>query len=186
MLDINLFLVIFLIRSGGGMKRIALILIIVASLICVTNYAYAQSTNNGKTLCWINFGFGSNFNQHNIMGDIGGSFSCQWQKYIVTTRFYKTQGGIWGPPPSITEFAVLFGMAKKTKWWLASGAGGLAYVSGVDDDNHNISTIGFPIESQLFVTPLSFFGLGVCLFGDLNTRMINYGALFCLQLGQLR
>jgi hypothetical protein len=50
----------------------------------------------------------------------------------------------------------------------------------------NFVTAGVPIEGQLFWTPFSFWGFGICAFADLNKERSFWGALICLQFGVLR
>ena len=43
-----------------------------------------------------------------------------------------------------------------------------------------------PLEAQLYLTPFSNLGVGVCAFLGLNPKAIYRGAWLCLQLGKLR
>jgi hypothetical protein len=69
---------------------------------------------------------------------------------------------------------------------MRSIAGGISHVSGYDMHYKDMSTIGFPIEAQLFTTPLSFFGIGLYGIVNLNPRMSYFSILLCLQFGKLR
>jgi hypothetical protein len=65
-------------------------------------------------------------------------------------------------------------------------SGGVSYVRGTRGYLDEISTVGLPIEVHLFVTPLSFAGIGLQFFGNINPERSFYGMLLCLQLGKVR
>jgi len=65
-------------------------------------------------------------------------------------------------------------------------AAGIGYVGGREDYDTYISTIGFPIDVQLFFTPSSFVGIGFQGIANINPERSFYGVLLCLQLGKLR
>jgi hypothetical protein len=107
------------------------------------------------------------------------------KKNIFSARL-NNQSGVLASPPNITEFAVLYGICNKSRFWFCSAGGGLAYISGEDRNHENVSAIGIPIEGQLFATPLPFIGVGLYGLGNLNLRVPFFGIMLCLQLGKLR
>ncbi len=118
--------------------------------------------------------------------------------FLVTVRF----DGEWGSPYdddrepyTISDFSVLAGVAAKGKWAFASIAGGVGsevvgepvyFLSGGSENTKTTGVLGLAAESQVFVTPLRWFGVGLVVFGNLN-RVRPFGAAaVCLQLGRVR
>lgn len=106
----------------------------------------------------------------------------------------------------LTEIGVLYGLMHKSKYFLASAATGLAYVGAnyethqhkndgddfFDDgtefnqEKHTVSTIGLPLEAQVFLTPASFFGIGLIGTANVNSQVPFAGVMLGFQIGDLR
>jgi hypothetical protein len=174
--------------NGGDIKsfrgRECLILLI-SSLFLITNHSFAQAPKTNKSYFWLNAGVGLEFPGSSVSE--GTNISYQWKKYIVSARLNYTADISSSPPASeVVESALLFGVCKKSRFWCSSIAGGLAHMSGTTNNAVRVPTFGFPIEAQIFITPLSFFGIGLYGFGNLNSRMPYFNILLCLQFGKLR
>jgi hypothetical protein len=67
--------------------------------------------------------------------------------------------------------------------FLGSGGGwfGPSYYESL-----SFTTVGIPLEAQVFFTPFSFLGIGMCGFANLNPEKPYAGALLCLKIGKLR
>jgi hypothetical protein len=171
--------------NGGGIKRTGLIFLIIVCLLIIINHSFAQVQITNKSYYWLNAGPGVEFPGSSVSE--GTNISYQWQKYIVSARLNYTADISSSPPASeVVESALLFGVCKKTRFWCSSIAGGLAHMSGNTYNAVRVPTFGFPIEAQLFTTPLPFFGIGLYGFGNINSRMPYFSVLFCLQFGKLR
>jgi hypothetical protein len=89
----------------------------------------------------------------------------------------------------VYDVGILYGRCLKEKMGFVSMAGGISYVffySSGNGGNLNPVGIGIPIELQLFTTPLSFAGIGIYGYANLNLKHPSVGALICLELGKLR
>ncbi len=144
--------------------------------------------NLGSGLGWVDGGLGEDWG--GISG--GASFSYQAGPSIFSIRWVaiaELKLDLWGnsgPAEGVWDVGVLYGRIAKTSWGLVSISGGLSLV-GVSD-NQGVSTYhpGIPVESQLFWTPSSTFGIGIYGYANLNTEKSFLGALLCLQIGRLK
>ena len=59
---------------------------------------------------------------------------------------------------------------------------------GNPHDHYNIqkTTIGLPMQMELFFTPISVFGLGISFYSNVNSLKSYYGIALCIQIGRLR
>jgi hypothetical protein len=169
------------------MKRFS-ICILTLYLLLITNHSFAQVQNSKISYWWINVGGGPVLSDlRDEPGLFGANFSYQAKNYIFSGRInYQSDFAMFTSPTiSITEGGILYGICKKSKFWLSSVAGGLGFISGVRH-NRRVSALGIPIEGQLFVTPLPFMGIGLYGITDLNTKVTFYSIMLCLQFGKLR
>ena len=90
------------------------------------------------------------------------------------------------PAKHHAELAGLYGRIAKGRWGSLSAAGGAALTFVRGEGSADRPTIGFPFELQAFVTPLSFFGLGLTATANVNPQEIFGGAFLTLQIGSLR
>jgi hypothetical protein len=114
---------------------------------------------------------------------------------LTASNFNLFDGDAYG-----SDIGVLYGVMKKTDNVMISASAGLAYTyinqSGDSVYNANTnswsntydttSTIGVPLETQLFWTPTDHFGIGVVGFGNINGTQSFGGALLAVQVGKLK
>jgi len=165
------------------------------------SFVYGQdiSRDSSAQFFWVNGGLGAS----SFGVSPGVSVSYQSRKSLVSVRYvYNEEFQILGPSPSETvwDVGVLYGRSAKVSYGLASISGGIGVVGGVRRGKYlgssgwfssnyeklTFLTVGIPVESQLFWTPLSFFGIGIYGFANLNTEKSFIGGLFCIQIGKLR
>lgn len=167
------------------------------------------SMENGRQIQWFNAGLGvSSFGTAR-----GGSFSYPSGKGLVSIRYVynfmeidPSPGYITSPSfnKNVWDAGVLFGKIAKASYGLASVSGGIGIVGGVrgqkdirstydyflvpypvDNDKERFLTVGFPVEGQLFWTPLPNLGIGIYGFANLNAEESFAGALLGLQMGKI-
>ncbi|MGA9116746.1 MAG: hypothetical protein WB626_08230 [Bacteroidota bacterium] len=139
---------------------------------------------------WVNGGVGS------ASGDIGSgpllsaglSWSSQSGSTLLSLRTVYTAevefhifGEAGAPAESAWDAGVLYGWILRRRLWCASAGAGAGFVGGRRVTG-SFLTLGIPAESQLFLTPLSWLGVGVYWFANLNTERSFWGGLFALQI----
>lgn len=119
------------------------------------------------------------------------------QLLTVRTSIVDLQlGTLFGPNQDkqverVFDVGVMYGLMHKSDQLLASISAGLAY-TGVEyeydiDYNNNVeSTIGVPLEAQVFWTPTSFLGLGLIGLANINSEASYVAGLLAIQVGNLR
>lgn len=182
-------------------QNLTLTLITVLMLLTTESRIYAQQDTNGSkpNLYWLNVGIGAS--SAGISGS--ASFSYNYGSGLISIRHVaNSEFNILWPSPTETvwDLGVIYGRSAKASYGVASISGGIAIVGGVRRGRYlgstgwfssqyetlKFSTIGIPIEGQLFWTPFSFLGIGMYGFGNLNREQSFAGALLCLQLGALK
>jgi hypothetical protein len=174
-------------------RKISLRNIIITLLIACTwgSLVYGQEsmTKPSSTYDWLNGGFG--LGPYPMTAYL--SFSHQMGHMITSIRGVYSEELLftipWFGPTTILsnniyDVGLLIGYSTKTPQSLGyfSIATGISYVTG---HPHN-STIGLPIEAQLFYTPFSFLGFGVTGLANINPELNFAGVIFCMQIGKLR
>lgn len=106
-------------------------------------------------------------------------------------------------PNSINSIDITYGKVFKNKSFYTSISAGAGLVTGVQkgkfisgsggwfNSNSNYEkithhTIGFPISAKIFWVPLSFTGVGLELYANINSKNTFYGINLCRQFGKLR
>ena len=158
------------------------------------SFVQKQKSAEKKTV-WVNIGFGVS----SIGLSSGISCSYQMGKGILSCRHtYNEEFRLVilmesCPPPELAwDLGLLYGSLIKTKYSMGSCAVGLSIVRGNEPfiswerETKYFTTIGIPVEIQLFFTPVSFAGIGLYSFANLNLKKTFIGILFCLQIGKLR
>lgn len=164
---------------------------------------------------WLNAGFGAGyvFSDDDNLGDDddnsgpAATFSFNYavtDNQVLTLRtsavdvdFLDIFGASDAQVDNVYDFGVLYGLMHKSDLFLASIAGGLAYTAVEynhnadfydDDQSHNYteSTIGVPLEAQLFWTPSSFLGLGLIGLANINSEASYVAGLVAIQVGDLK
>ena len=166
--------------------------------------ASSDSLEAGKdTRTWIYYGVGPGvFGSHTGLS-IGGGVCHQREEHIFLVRLTQVRefeisfGGPTIPAEEVLGLAVLYGVSKRIGSRVNSLAIGLSITRrtrrgarlnpllGSDYEEIRTYSPGIPIDSQLFITPLSKFGFGIDLFYDLNTRDSSGGLLLSLQFGDI-
>lgn len=147
-----------------------------------------ESTKSKKEIyVWMNLGMGGSFAPSPVIGTgVTGSF--QFKKVLFSVRRTHHMA-LMDSPPDVNEIGVLFGLGTKRiaghKSALVSVACGISHISGEDERHQDFSSIGLPIEAQLFWTPLPVVGLGVYGYSNINSNVPLFGFLICLQVGKL-
>jgi hypothetical protein len=185
-------------RINRAIIGIGLLLSIPLIISSGSSSSLQDTSSNSKTHhYWVNLGSGIGWVDGGLGEDPGGisggaGFSYQTGPSLLSIRWVaiaELQLDLWGtsgPAEGVWDVGALYGRIAKTSWGLASVSAGLSLV-GVSD-NKGVSTYhpGIPVESQLFWTPTSAFGIGLYAYGNLNSKKSFFGALLCLQIGKLR
>lgn len=161
------------------------------------SYAQDTSGNSQEHHYWVNLGSGIGWVDGGLGEDWGGisggvSFSYQAGPSLFSIRWVaiaELQLDLWGtsgPAEGVWDVGALYGRIAKTSWGLASISAGLGLVGVSDDQGVTTYHPGIPVESQLFWTPSSTFGIGIYGYANLNSEKSFLGALLCLQIGKLR
>lgn len=137
-----------------------------------------QSPRETIPYFWLNVGLG--LGSHGGAGGLNLNIQPQARPLLFTLRYCFTAD----IDTDIGDIAFLAGYSSKRPRSLGyvSIAAGIGYVRGSFTDG----AFGVPLEVQLFFTPVSFAGIGLQGFANLNKEETFYGALLCLQLGKLR
>jgi hypothetical protein len=147
---------------------------------------------------WVNAGY-----IENARDTYGGrlAYSHLFEPFTLTGRLTgmgtpdRVYPAVYPPPESswdlnyILDFSVLGGIALIRDYGGFSFSGGVGYYRGEEEnrfDYRTFQTIGFPIEAQIFVTPIDGFGLS--LVWDMNfTSVSRHSSLFLgIQIGPMR
>ena len=153
---------------------------------------------------WFNAGLGAcKVNRRGEYPSLGINFSYQIKRSLISLRcIYNFEFEILEPSPSesVWDVGALYGRFAKASYGFASVSGGVSYVGGVRRgrllsssgwfsekyEKLTFNTVGIPIEGQLFWTPTSFFGIGICGFANMNPEKSFFGGLLCIKIGKLR
>ena len=169
--------------------------------------AQPNATKVLKRYAWINGGIGTN----NIDFGFGGNVNYMIGSTIISARYFQSNdlGIEFGMGRSQVDYSgfwdigILVGLITKSESAMASIAVGICNVEGdryvevarfpegaphpyIGEEARHFQTTGFPIETQLFLTPLPVMGFGLYSFVNFNQVKSYYGFLICLQLGKLR
>ena len=153
-------------------------------------------------------GIGSGYPLQEDDYGIGGNieFALQKQKAVYSLGISGVQEfqilGVSHPAKSIGSIDLTYGKALKRKSLYASLSAGAGWVTSVQrgkflssdggwfgtDYYEKIThqTIGFPISVKIFWVPLSFTGVGLELYANINSLHTFYGINICRQFGKLR
>ena len=125
----------------------------------------------------------------------GFSLSKQRGKGLITGRILYSEEfmSFSSASQSVWEIGFMYGRFAKNKNGMASLSAGMSLVGGSiypkpGNRRHlkDFTTVGIPVQCQLFVTPTRVFGFGLVGFGNLNLERSIFGGMFCIQLGRLK
>ena len=161
-------------------------------------YGQDISRDSSAQFGWVNGGLGAS----SVSGGLGESsfgvspgvsFSYQLGnnlysvRHVYNVEFQINVFGVSSPLEAVWDVGILYGRISKASSGFAAISGGVSIVGAVrHHEERTIITAGFPVEGQLFWTPLDFFGIGIYGFANLNKEKSFIGALFCIQIGKLR
>jgi len=167
-----------------------IILLLFASPFTLLAQTHESAVYNNNNYLSLNLGVGAG--NMGIAGRglaAGFGFSVYVGHLILTPRFAGvTEVMSTSYDRSVFDLGITIGLSTKTPGSLgyASIAAGISYVGGRKDAFTHISTVGFPLDAQLFFTPFSSMGIGFQGIANVNSERSFYGVLLCLQFGKLR
>lgn len=174
--------------------RFLLSILLISNLLSLSAFADTTATRD-RGQWWINLGSGigggSDFAGIDS-GLVSGNYRIT-QYQLITARYMSTQEFIGNS--RLQDAGLLYGPIAKYKYGYVSAAAGLGWVRydhyegglifpSVHVSTHN--TVGIPAEIQAFVTPTPYVGLGLVVFGNVNSQKSIIGAALAIQLGDLR
>lgn len=160
-------------------------LLLLGALSMCTRDLYSEPQSQKGN--WFNLGFGG--------GSIHGlnriAFSANWTLRKVNTT-YSIRYAALSSAFSETghdyawDLGVLYGrvITPPSSSILISGGIGLSVGGVLVKYDDNVTTIGVPIEVQLFLKPTPSFGIGFYGFVNINTQQTFYGVTLCLTIGR--
>jgi hypothetical protein len=160
------------------------------------SYAQDTSGNTKDQHYWVNIGGGFAGVHGGLGEDDGGvsggmGFSYQNGSSLFSIRGVENEEfkldlwGYSGPPEKVWDIGALYGRVAKASYGLASISAGVGIVGASNGEGNSSYRPGIPVEGQLFWTPSSVLGFGICGFADFNSKKSFAGVLFCLQIGLL-
>jgi len=99
---------------------------------------------------------------------------------------------------SARDLGLLYGYRKEFNKGSVSACGGIGLVTGhyyeylFEDyvgyyyDRKTFNAAGFPFEAQIEWNTFKYFGIGLSIYGDLNTEMSFYGVMLNFNIGVLK
>ena len=180
------------------MKNRSSRLIVLIFFFCMLMSLNAQKDEK-KTISVSKTWFSAGVGLGNIGPSIGLSLNHLHNDRLFKVRFVREEEfvlnlfGSSPPPESVWDIGLLYGFCRTKGKSSIMFSSGVSYVEGMrlgdDDTNYkeiSISTIGLPVEAQ-FMWPFSkCMGLGVTLFGNINSESIFGGITLNLIFGKLR
>lgn len=153
-----------------------------------------QASDSGFTSYWLDAGIG--VGSPGLAGGVSASYL--WGHTLYTVRYvYDHEIALFFTPTpleSAWDVGFLYGMAARNQMFYSSASVGIgvtggvrrgSYISFLDYESDAYTTIGIPLQGELFLTPVSFVGIGVTAFGNLNPVRSFGGVLVCLRVGKL-
>jgi len=123
------------------------------------------------------------------------TLSHQTGKLVMTGRAllgFDILGGVLAPPGTVIDvrdFGFTLGIGNHpgvVRYSLGAGLGVTTVTRTAGSQTNKKSTVGFPLESQLFFQPFRFVGVGLYGYGDLNKERSFWGWSISVALGRLR
>ena len=156
------------------------------------------------------FQMGVGLGQNNAKwGDLayGMEFGYVWKKNIIVLRNFKIIEsdpilGDINPHEKISDFGILYGRTLDAGRVVLSGSAGISYVTGVlrgkfiystgnffgssNYEEIKFSSIGFPIQGELFIGAARNINFGIIGFANINSKNNFNGVLFCFRAGPVK
>ena len=183
-------------------RFLCFICITIISFICCfgqnsnkSEYQYDWRYQNNwreNEFLWVNFGLGFSSVTGSLGGSTGSNVSYQIRKSIFSFRFVHSNemNLLWGSPDldSNWDLGLLYGLSFRKSFGFVSMSTGISYVGlniYEDGKETQYTTVGLPIETQLFLT-WKHVGIGIYGLANINSKSSFAGGLICIQLGKLR
>ncbi|HXF48696.1 MAG TPA: hypothetical protein VNL73_04645 [Verrucomicrobiae bacterium] len=155
---------------------------------------HAQDLGTPRKLWWLNIGAGFSSGVEPGLPGIGLGLSYKHNPGLFSLRtayfeeFQICLFGGCGNPDRAWDAGALYGVITKSRTTFASASAGIGLAGGRRGGEKSFTTVGIPLETQLFVTPFRHANVGFGLYGlgDINPKKSFWGALFCLQVGRLK
>jgi len=142
--------------------------------------------DNDESLFWLNGGLGVGASEKREGIALGANFSYQRNQHLFSLRTALfAEFELFGQGGGFVDAGLLYGRIAKGDYGFASISGGPGIVHG-NPNSEEVTTIGLPLETQLFFTPFSFLGIGFTGFANINPQEPFYGGLVSVQIGKLR
>jgi hypothetical protein len=177
------------------MKKLMIVLLIFYS-------AEAFTQVNGRA---DSYWFDGSLGGDNLGINGGVSINYMHKSTVFRLRYLGSEEfQIFGPSPSetVNDVGILFGKTYTKKYIQLVASGGMGFITGIKRGNYLYSEgglfgtgyyqrervygMGIPVELEFQVRPFRYAGLGMGVFGDLNTYRSLYGVQFKLLFGKLR
>lgn len=183
------------------MKTIAFL-----TLMIITSTGFGQILNLKKDQYWASASFGNFISQNTDGFTYGISANAYRDSVLYRLRMLKNEEfslSNKSPSEDSYSFAVLLGKIANSKYAQLQFSCGLGVISGTKRGKFLYSNPGFvfgdehyesnkyitptiPLECEIILKPIKYFGLGLTFYGDVNFISPNYGLLLNVSLGKLR
>lgn len=154
-----------------------------------SDYAQGKANKCNSHFYWVDGGLGVNSSLR--VASAGLSVSYQTGRHLLSLSYVfcdENELFGWSQSEKVWNIGILYGRGAEASYGLASISGGLGMVGGNlrREGYAAFRTIGIPVEGQLFLRPLSFLGIGIYGFSNLNPKKSFVGAVLCIQIGKLK
>jgi hypothetical protein len=153
---------------------------------------------NSTSLYWLTLGAG--FFSNKDFSGFGGNINASYYSNIglLSVRFLDADKAGMEPTNVITssvklnhinEFSGMYGFNYHASFLFISVSSGIGIVwfkKGITPSEVTTSTLGLPLDAEIFISPLPVLGIGLKLLGNINSKSSYSGFLICLQLGKLK
>lgn len=168
--------------------------LVLAFLVFAAGLNAQEAGVAARNLGWLNFGAGFSSGLEPNVGmpgvGLGLSYKSRLGLFSLRSVFFEDfQICLFGDcsnPHRLWDAGALYGVITKGKFAFASASAGLGLAGGKREGAKAFTTVGIPLETQLFLTPIRYAGIGLYGLADLNPEKSFWGLLVCLQFGRLR
>jgi hypothetical protein len=144
-----------------------------------------------RNLWWVTYGISHPYAEI-FCHYLGLSFSPARVPWLLTTvRWSWVETDYFLGGEGVMDISALIGAIAKHPYAYVSASSGIGdtciYGYGnIDHEYEDLHTVGLTFELQAFVTPTSWFGLGLVSVANVNSKKSVVGYAICVQLGRLR
>lgn len=166
----------------SAMRTGVLLAALAAVTVVLAHERLPASTHRNPIRAWAAYGPGLGLLL--AAGEVSAGF--QTGHHLLTARVAATAfGGFDMGVMLMGDCGLLYGRSTSDRYTNASASVGLSYVSGQLIDRR-VRTIGIPLEANVTLLPCAYVGIGVGLFGNINSTLPFCGGVIFLRLGKLR